>query len=364
MNRLLQFGAVLAIVATLAVGAAVRAADKDSKKPEADTATKNAPPDITGKWVLELKSPRGTQESQLKFEKTGDKYVGAMTDPRGQSTALKDITYKDGDLSFQIAGERQGQKFELDYTAKVTGDTLKGKMTVKGRNFSINLNGRRESPIEGLWKVSFVLDSGQKLQSSIKIKQKGDKFVGEFVGITGKKSDAKEVTFKDGVLSFDVDDQVEKGDILFHYTGKVVAEKVNGNVSWAGDGSTKLNFKFEAEKSHTKTADVAGTWKLKVPVKNGPTFEPTVKFTQTGGAVTGTYTGEQGETPVADGLVLGDELTFEVNKQKDGKSYKLRYQGKVDGDKVKGAVDYNFDGITGYYDFVGQRVTPAATTKP
>src|SRR6516162_6736617 len=175
MNHLLKSGAVLATVATLTVGLAVRAADKDAKKPEAETATKQAPPDITGQWILELKSPRGVQESQLKFEKTGDKYIGAITDQRGQSTALKEIVYKDGDLSFQIVGERQGQKFALDYTAKVTGETLKGKMTVKGRNFSINLNGRRESPIEGLWKISFVLDSGQKLQSSIKVKQKGDK---------------------------------------------------------------------------------------------------------------------------------------------------------------------------------------------
>jgi hypothetical protein len=209
-----------------------------------------------------------------------------------------------------------------------------------------------------------MLDSGQKLQSSIKVALKGDKLVGDFVGISGKKTEAKDVTFKDGVLSFDANDQVEKGDVLFHYTGKMVAEKINGNVSWAGDGSTKLNFKFDAEKSHIKTADVAGTWKLKVPVKNGPTFEPTVNLTQTGGAVKGTYTGEQGETPVADGIVLGDELTFEVSKQKDGKNYKLRYQAKVEGDKLKGAVDYNFDGISGYYNFEGQRVAHTATTKP
>ena len=41
----------------------------------------------------------------------------------------------------------------------------------------------------------------------------------------------------------------------------------------------------------------------------------------------------------------------------------VRYQGKVEGDVVKGTVDYNFDGIAGYYDFEGKR-TPATAAKP
>jgi hypothetical protein len=324
-----------------------------------------APPkDLTGNWILTIQSPRGKQEPVLKLEKAGDKYVGALTDPRGAVTPVKDVKYQDGELAFEVSGERQGQKFTLLYAAKVTGATLKGKMTIVGRNFNLPIEGRRESPVEGLWKISLVLDSGQKLQPTLKVKQSGGKFTGDFVGISGKKTAVKDLQFKGGELSFDVNDQGENREIAFHYAGKLAGDKVRGEATWVGDGNQKQSAKFEAEKSKAHTADVAGTWKLKVPMKDGPTFEPTVTLKQTGGAVSGSYTGEQGETPVADGLVLGDELTFEVNKQKDGKSYKLRYQGKVNGDMIKGNVDYNFDGITGFMDFDGKRVAPGATARP
>ncbi len=365
MNRLFRFAASLLAAASISVALPAGAAD-DAKKSEGNAATKEAPPpaDVTGNWILRITSPRGVQEPVLKLEKAGDKYVGALTDPRGQVTPVKEIQYKDGELTFQVVGERQGQKFALDYTAHVTGEKIKGKMSVRGRNFSINIDGHRESPIEGVWKINFTLESGQKLGASIKVKQNGDKLDGDFVGITGNKTKVKDIKFKDGEIAFDVADQVEnKKDITFHYTGKVVADKINGTVAWAGDGNEKFSFKFDAEKSRAKTADVNGVWKLKVPMKNGPTFEPTIKLTQTGGAVVGTYTGEQGDTPLNDALVMGDEFTFEVNRQKDGKSYKLRYQGKVDGDTLKGDVDYNFDGISGFYSFEGKRVAPAGTPK-
>ncbi len=361
MKHWLKFvPAFLAAAPLLAVAPAL--ADKPPEKPSEKAAA--APPaGVAGSWILVIRSPRGTQESVLKLEKTGDKYVGAITDPRGQVQPIQDVEYKDGNLSFEIVGERQGQKFALAYSAKVTGDLLKGKMTVKGRNFSINLDGHKESPIEGLWKITFALESGQKLQSSIQVKG-GEKMTGDYVGISGKSRSAKNVKFEKGELSFDGPDHAENDDLVFHYAGKMTGDTLKGTVSWADAGNQKRSLKFEAQKSKVQTANVAGTWKLKVEVKNGPTFEPTLKLSQTGSAVTGTYTGEQGDTPVTQALVLANELNFTVTRQKDGKNYTLRYQGKVEGDTIKGTVDYNFDGIAGFFDFAGKRTPPTANAKP
>jgi hypothetical protein len=362
MNRLLKLGlAVLAASSPLACSFA--AADAANKPDAASTATAAAPADISGSWVLTIRSPRGTQEPILKIEKAGDKFVGALTDPRGRPNPVKDVEYKAGDLTFQVVGERQGQKFVLQYTAKIAGDKLKGKLTIVGRNLTIPFEGRRESLAEGVWKIAFVLESGQKLQPSIHVKYAKEKFTGEYIGISGKKVSIPEVKFQNGELSFDAADHADD-DLVFHYDGKVTGDKIKGAVTWKAAGNQKQSLKFEGEKFRTLASDVAGTWKLKVPTKNGPTFEATLALTQTGGSVAGTYTGESGDTPVVDGLVLGDELTFEVTRQKDGKSYKLRYQGKVSGDTLKGNVDYAFDGMTGYFDFEAKRVAPATPAKP
>jgi hypothetical protein len=366
MSRLFHLGGSTIAAGLLLAGFCFAAPATDEKPDSArkeEAASAPAPADVAGSWILRIQSPRGVQEPILKLEKAGDKYVGAMTGPGGQPNPVKDVVYKDGDLSFDIVGERQGQKFSLKYTFKVTGEKLKGKLTVVGRNFSINIDGHRESPIEGVWKIAFTLDSGEKLQPSIQIKQVGDKLGGEYVGIGGKKVKIEDVKFHNNDLSFKAPDHADE-DLIFNYAGKLSGDTIKGTVSWLAAGNQKQSLKFEAQKSKAQTANVAGVWKLKVPMKNGPTFEPTLTLTQTGGSVAGSYTGEQGATPITDGMVLTDELTFEVARQKDGKNYKLRYQGKVNGDTLKGSVDYSFDGIAGSFEFEGKRTAPAAPPKP
>ena len=40
---------------------------------------------------------------------------------------IEDATFKDGEVSFKVTRERNGQKFTTKYTGKVSGDTIKGK---------------------------------------------------------------------------------------------------------------------------------------------------------------------------------------------------------------------------------------------
>ena len=123
-------------------------------------------------------------------------------------------------------------------------------------------------------------------------------------------------------------------------------------------GKDAVALKVQAENLETPTANVAGTWKLTVLFKPGQPFEHTLKLVQTGSSLSGTYHGEQGETPIAGGLIFGDELTFEVIRERSGNKYRLRYQGKVSGEMMKGSVEYDFDGIGGFLDFEGKRIKP------
>jgi hypothetical protein len=86
---------------------------------------KKADPNGTWKWSVEINGQKREQTLKLKLD--GDKLTGAMVGRNNQETKIEDGKYKDGDVSFSVTRERNGQKFTTKYTGKVTGDTLKGK---------------------------------------------------------------------------------------------------------------------------------------------------------------------------------------------------------------------------------------------
>ena len=62
---------------------------------------------------------------KLKLEK--HQLTGTMVGRNGQETAIQDAQYKDGDVSFTVVRERNGQKMTSKYTGKLSGETIKGK---------------------------------------------------------------------------------------------------------------------------------------------------------------------------------------------------------------------------------------------
>ena len=83
-------------------------------------------PDPTGTWKWSVTFNDQTREMTLELKLEGDKLTGALV--RGErETAIEDGTFKDGQVSFKVTRERNGQKFTTKYTGKLEGDTLKGK---------------------------------------------------------------------------------------------------------------------------------------------------------------------------------------------------------------------------------------------
>jgi hypothetical protein len=82
-------------------------------------------------------------------------------------------------------------------------------------------------------------------------------------------------------------------------------------------------------------ADINGRWTAQVPGRGGQTQETTFTFKLEGGKLTGTVSGQQGETPIADGKVSGDEISFTVTRERQGNMVKQLYKGKVAGDEIK-----------------------------
>ena len=82
----------------------------------------------TGSWKWEFKRQNGDAvDVTLKLKQDGDKLTGTISGPNGSETAIEDGAVKDGEVTFKVTREFNGNKFTQKYNGKLSGDTIKGK---------------------------------------------------------------------------------------------------------------------------------------------------------------------------------------------------------------------------------------------
>ena len=82
-------------------------------------------------------------------------------------------------------------------------------------------------------------------------------------------------------------------------------------------------------------ADVNGKWTAQVPGRGGQTRETTFNFKAEGEKLTGTVSGMQGDTPISDGKISGDDISFTLKLNFQGNEITFLYKGKISGDEIK-----------------------------
>ena len=82
-------------------------------------------------------------------------------------------------------------------------------------------------------------------------------------------------------------------------------------------------------------ADIDGKWKSEFNTPDGQTRTTTFTFKAEGDKLTGTVSGRQADTPITDGKISGDEISFVVVRNMGGEERKIQYKGKLAGDEIK-----------------------------
>lgn len=102
--------------------------------------------DPVGMWKCEYKIGDMKRTAELTIKKDGDKFAGVMNWPDQKDEKLKDVKFKDGELTFSNVRKFMGQEFPLDYKLKIDGDKLKGKVSAEfgGEKQMFDLEGKRE----------------------------------------------------------------------------------------------------------------------------------------------------------------------------------------------------------------------------
>lgn len=101
--------------------------------------------DVLGTWELRVETPGGIVEPQLTISKDGDKLRGkSVSNVLGERDA-KNIGLKGNELSWDIAGEANGESIKIHYKGKPRGNAIEGTLEFdfNGQKSTRKFTGKR-----------------------------------------------------------------------------------------------------------------------------------------------------------------------------------------------------------------------------
>lgn len=99
-----------------------------------------------GTWKCSYEIGDMKREATLHIKKDGDKYTGTMDWPDQKDAKLKDVKFKDGELTCSVVRKFMDNEIPLDYKLKFDGDKFKGKASAEfgGQKQEFDIEGKRE----------------------------------------------------------------------------------------------------------------------------------------------------------------------------------------------------------------------------
>src|SRR6476659_8876205 len=137
-----------------------------------------------GIWKWSLAGQKG--ETILNLKQDGEKLTGSYTNQFGKAE-ITDGSLKDGDITFKVKRELNGQAFLIKYLGKLSDDKIIGKceFDVNGQTRALEWKAQRETAkataATGNWNTALILGDGNRIEGTLKLKQDGDKLTGTTV---------------------------------------------------------------------------------------------------------------------------------------------------------------------------------------
>jgi hypothetical protein len=202
----------------------------------------------------------------------------------------------------------------------------------------------------GIWKWSLAGQSGDTI---LHLKQEGEKLTGNYTNQFGK-AEITEGSLKGSDISFRVKREFNGQAFVIKYSGKLSGDKIIGKCEFDINGETR-ELKWEAKRDTAKVVAASGTWNTALILGDGNRIEGTLKLKQDGDKLTGATVRNENETQIQDGKIAGDEISFNVIRDREGRKVTAKYKGKIIGDTVKGKVESDWSGDWQTLDWEGTR---------
>ena len=195
------------------------------------------------------------------------------------------------------------------------------------------------SPLEGIWKWTFTMPDGGQVAPRLKLKREGDKLIGTTRFRAGSETPITNLTVNGQEVSFRVVREREGRSIVTDYSGTLNGEMIKGKIvsNWSGE---EQSYDWEAK----RLREAEGTWKWTNSFGEFK-VESTLKLKQEGEKVTGKISSRRvRDTEIKNGKFTDGEISFEIERDRDGEKLISRYYGRISGDKIQGKMELNFFG--------------------
>jgi hypothetical protein len=203
----------------------------------------------------------------------------------------------------------------------------------------------------GNWKWAITTQNGDRLESTAKLKQEGEKLTGTVNGRFGE-AEINDGSVKGDQIAFKIKRERDGQQFVLNYAGKLSADSIKGKIEFERDGNT-VSREWDAKRDSAKGA--AGKWNAAIILPDGNRIEGVLDLKQDGDKLTGAVIRNDNETQIQDGKLTGDEISFTTKRQRDGRTVTSKYKGKITGDTVKGKLESDWSGDLQTVDWEGSR---------
>lgn len=200
----------------------------------------------------------------------------------------------------------------------------------------------------GTWKWTMTGRNDQVMTNTVKLKLQNGKLTGALVGRNDRETPITEGTFKDNLITFKVTRERNGQSSTTVYKGKLAGDTIKGTIQRESADQSR---EWEAKRE----ASATGTWKWTVTFGDR-SFESTLKLKQEGDRLTGAMVRNENETPIEEAKIKDGEISFQVTRERNGEKFVSKYQGKVQGDVIKGAIKSSFGGEERSREWEAKRV--------
>lgn len=209
------------------------------------------------------------------------------------------------------------------------------------------------SDVAGTWKWSREGRDGETRESSLILKQDGNKVTGVYKTTRGEsKIEAGKVSGNE--LSFKISRETQNGSFTANYKGKVDGNSIKGSML-ATFGDREFEREWTAKR---KAADPSGNWAWTMERDNGELMEAALSLKLDGAKVVGTFESGDGgfSLELQNGKISGSTMTFETVFERDGQSMTIKHEAVLKGNTLNGnASGETPDGDTFTREWVAKR---------
>jgi hypothetical protein len=312
---------------------------------------------VAGTWKASFATPDGqTIESTLKLKQEGDKLSGTVLGRNGNEYRLDEVKLTDDQLTIKATRERNGEKVTMKVVATLNGDNLKGKLESNwgGTDRKVDWEAKRatETAVSatGNWKYTLTLESGDIMNLVLNLNQEGEKVTGK-VKVGDFEAPITEGKVVGEAISFAIPVDANGTKFTSTYKGALSGDAIKGRIhsDWNGEDH---NYDWNAAR---EKAGATGTWNWVLVTASGDSIDLSLKLKQDGDKLAGVVVLGDNETPIAEGLIKDNQISLKVTREKDGKTQTAKFNGKLEGDTIKGKIDSDWSGENHIYDWNAKR---------